>query len=205
MKDDFYKEALNSAIEELSLLTRERDELNLRIEFLDERLDKLRQVVLGLSHIADFDIQKIKDENPNLFPEYIDPRLGVTEAVRKVLQDAGTFMTPTDIRDGVLRVSNAIHGHKNPMATIHTVLRRLIESDEVGMFVDQDEKTTYAWIGDEKARKNIANQINHKDASDMMSRMKKKAPPVIDGFSGQGSPPNRPVIRLKEKPKIKKK
>jgi hypothetical protein len=151
MTDDFYKKAFDSAVDELSSLTTRHSNLLKEAATLEERIEKVRQGALGLATLADIDFQQIKDKYPKLFEDQIDPRMGITDAVREALRMNGGLMTPTDVREGVFRISPAIAGHKNPMASIHAILRRLVDSDEVLIGTDKEKRTVYVWAGTDEA------------------------------------------------------
>lgn len=188
---DDYKKALESAIEELASLTDHREAVANMLESLDERLHKLRQGVLGLCSISECDFEAIKEKHPKLFPDFIDPTLGLSDSIREVLKSRGDMMSPTEIRDGVVRISTAVSGHKNPLASIHTTLKRLVDADEVVMGIDEGGKTTYGWVGDDKARRRIAKQFASEDAIEILKSMRKQIASnvSIDPFVGQGSAP----------------
>src|SRR5687768_8042063 len=131
MTDDSYQKAFTSAVAELAELQRQRDEEQKKVDTLDERMDKVRQGALGLAALVDIEFEEIKRDYPRLFNEEHDPKLGITEAVKLALRDSPNALAPTQIKERVLQISPAVAGHKNPMASIHAVLRRLVDANEV--------------------------------------------------------------------------
>ena len=68
---------------------------------------------------------------------------GLSNAVRQALRDAGSKgMTPMEVRDAV---GFHVHGHSNPLASVHTVLKRLAKSPDV-IASEVDGKTVYRWV-----------------------------------------------------------
>ena len=55
---------------------------------------------------------------------------GLTDAVRKILAEADEPLAASEIRDRLSTMGFDMKSYSNPLATIHTILRRLTESDE---------------------------------------------------------------------------
>ena len=60
---------------------------------------------------------------------------GLTDACRVVLKNAGTPVTPTEVRDRLESIGFDLAKYSNSLAAVHTVLKRLNESKEV-LFVE---------------------------------------------------------------------
>lgn len=144
MADEYYKSALELGVQELADLMREREELDARREELSERIARVRQGVLGLSALAGYNPQALEMQYPHLFPDLLDSDIGLTDAVRKVLQANGKFMTPVGVRTGLRTLGFDIGRYKNPLASIHTVLKRLKDAGEVEPGLIEDN-TAYKW------------------------------------------------------------
>jgi hypothetical protein len=56
---------------------------------------------------------------------------GLTDAVRTILAKADEPLSAGEIRDRLVGMGFDMKSYSNPLATIHTILRRLAESDEV--------------------------------------------------------------------------
>ena len=59
------------------------------------------------------------------------PPAGMTDCIRDVLKDAPEPLTAAEIREKLEALGFDMKSYSNPLATIHTVLRRLTEADEV--------------------------------------------------------------------------
>lgn len=147
MTHDFYKQAFEAAVGELATLSKNRDTLLKEAGTLEDRMEKVRQGALGLVSLADIDFQEVKDKYPDLFADQIDIRMGITDAVRAVLSSSSEMLTPIEIRERVFQINPAIAGQKSPLASIHAIIRRLIDKWEVTYGVDNFERTAYGWIG----------------------------------------------------------
>lgn len=161
-----YKNAFRSALQELTELSQQRTDVQIQLDELDERIERVRQGALGLSVLAGIDFQEIKTKYPDLFEEQIDARMGITDAVREALRTESEMLTPMEVRDKVFRISPAIAGHKNPLASIHAVLRRLQDKNEVAYAVHEDtSKTMYGWIGSDDWKQRLKRWIKNSDES----------------------------------------
>jgi hypothetical protein len=159
MTDDFYKKAFNSALEELATLAKRRTLLKKELLDLEDRMEKLRQGAVGLASLANVEFHEIKENYPDLFEDEIDPRMGITDAVRETLRASQGWLTPVDVRNRLYLMIPAIASHKNPLASIHAVLRRLVDKGEVVSGSDAEKRTVYAWIGSDEAIRRLYNEF----------------------------------------------
>jgi hypothetical protein len=68
---------------------------------------------------------------------------GLTNAVRSALHTAaGTPLTPREVRD---IVPMFLVGHSNPLASVHTVLKRLSRTDDVEA-TTKEGNVAYRWV-----------------------------------------------------------
>jgi predicted nuclease with TOPRIM domain len=141
-----YRHTLDSAIKELADLMEEREKLDERREALHERIVKLRRVVWGLASLCD--VENIDHEHPSLFPdEFSDTAdVGLTDAIRQVLSShEEASLSPVFIRDRLADVGFDIKTHKNILASIHTVLKRLQRQGEAIPII-REGRTAYKWV-----------------------------------------------------------
>jgi predicted nuclease with TOPRIM domain len=145
-----YRQTLDSAIKELAELMEEREKLDERRETLHQRIVKLRRVAYGLASLCD--VENIDDEHPSLFPnEFSDNAdVGLTDAIRQVLSShEEANLSPVFIRDRLADVGFDIKTHKNILASIHTVLKRLQRQGEVTPHI-REGRTSYKWVAKKK-------------------------------------------------------
>lgn len=77
--------------------------------------------------------------------KWFGPTSGITQSIRAVLKsDPARAFTATDIRDELLHRGVALR-QKNPMATIHQILHRLVQSGTVKVFTLEPGRNHYQW------------------------------------------------------------
>jgi uncharacterized protein (UPF0335 family) len=144
MNDKSYEDALNVAIKELSGLMEECEILETRRAQLNQRIARLRKGVAGLSSLAGREWPDVINQHPNLFPDSMPLDIGMTDAVRKVLQSNDIFFTPVDVRTDLRSFGYDTEQYKNILASIHTILKRLAAAGEVQTGTVEDG-TVYKW------------------------------------------------------------
>jgi hypothetical protein len=128
---DFAKTWSDIWAERQSLLARRTDletdlcEIRTKISHLDEVLSHLGPLA-GVS------------DTTNL------PALGITDAVRVVLQGADNRLSATEIRKELLDKGYDLSGLSEPMASIYKILSRLVESEEVER-EKEEGRVYYKW------------------------------------------------------------
>jgi hypothetical protein len=145
-----YQYTLDSAIKELTDLMEQREKLDEKREALHERIVKLRRAVRGLASLCD--VEDIEEEHRSLFPdEFADNTdVGLTDAIRQVLSShEEAFLSPVFIRDRLADVGFDITTHKNILASIHTVLKRLQRQGEATPII-REGRTAYRWVPKKK-------------------------------------------------------
>jgi hypothetical protein len=80
---------------------------------LDARILQLQQDIRHVARIVDVTVD--------------DPitQLGLTDAIRYVIQHAGKPMTPVDVRDELLKRYCDPEDYRNLLASVHTIMKRL--------------------------------------------------------------------------------
>jgi len=71
----------------------------------------------------------------------------LADACRIVLKNSTKPLSPTDVRDGIVALGYDLTGKTNPMASIHSVLNRLFNSENVAKLTDHDGNTVFLWKG----------------------------------------------------------
>jgi len=133
MTDEHYKEAFATARQELERLLEQREEI-------DKRISQLKQSIVALAPLA---------EEQDLLAEIVKGwmgEMGITDAIREVLKSSGDALTAMEVKDQLVRTGTSLRDYKNPLASIHAVLKRLVESDEAIADTDTEGNATYQWI-----------------------------------------------------------
>ena len=136
VKTEEYKRTLDAAKAELETLTEQR-------EAIDERISKLKRAIIALSPLSE-----TEGSNPfgvDLTPLTVElAAYGITDACREVLKSAGKPVTPVEVKMRLVQMNPAFAKQGSLMASIHTVLKRLVPKDAKSWITDQGE-TVYEW------------------------------------------------------------
>lgn len=100
----------------------------------EAKVARLQRTVLALSSLV---------EQPT-----IDPALGLTESIKAVLRSvAPGGLFPTTIRIKLEEAGFDFSSSKNPMASIHAILKRLVDKGVVEIGTkNKDGKPAYHWM-----------------------------------------------------------
>jgi hypothetical protein len=122
MARDTYKQAYETAKLDLLQQLKRRDQL-------DQKIRRLRQTVKALGEQCGAPPDEI-DKLLLVEGFTIDSPRGFTDAIRRLFRVHETALTPTEIRDDLLKMSIGA-GQVNLLSSIHTVLRRMVEAGEI--------------------------------------------------------------------------
>lgn len=107
---------------ELQVLQQHREELQRQLAETDKKMSSLAKTLSALAPLAG-------EEPP---PSPPDPGSGgITDRIRSILRQSGEPLSPVQIRDLLEEAGCDLNGYVNPLSTIHTVLRRLLEGREI--------------------------------------------------------------------------
>ena len=127
MSKDDYKRALEAAVREYEKLTAKHADL-------EGRLAQLKHSIAALTKLCGY--------------EPTTP-LGLTDACRLVLRNAVAPLTALEVRDRLVSIGIDLGRYSNPLASIHTVLKRMHEGGELVERDRDDEpdaRTAYAFV-----------------------------------------------------------
>jgi len=136
------EEEVEEAREELADLFKQREELEIRIA-------KQQRRVAALAALVDESEESDQILELNLG--------GLTDVVRSALRAGGPRgLTPIEIRTRLIQLSFPTNEYKNFMASLHSVLNRLVDAGEVRVVIfDKHEGrdgSVYQWVGGIKNR-----------------------------------------------------
>jgi hypothetical protein len=143
-----YKDSLWEARNELQELRVVRGEL-------DRRIAQLEQTVLALAALCN------RPEEEDLAPQ------GFTDVCRQILQATNQDLTPTQMRDALVKRGFDLTKYDNPLAVIHTTLQRLAKQGEATIVRRTGEDKGYRWTA------------NDPNALEALRRTKDKKSPVL--------------------------
>ena len=123
-----YKAALDAALREYETLLQQKADLDSRLAQLGESIGTLTRLCGYTPTVA----------------------YGLTEACKTSLRCAAAPMTPLEVRDRLQATGFDINRYSNPLAAIHTVLRRLTDSGEVRRRTSRSKGATYEFTAPAK-------------------------------------------------------
>ena len=124
MANDDYQRALAAATKEYEALAAERTRI-------DQRLTELAHSIGTLTRLCGY--------TPTV-------SWGFADACRAVLRSSRVPMTPAEGRDRLSGIGFDLEAYANPLAAIHTTLKRLVEAEELKIAVIAPAgKLAYVW------------------------------------------------------------
>jgi hypothetical protein len=144
MTETSYKRTYKLAIDELTKLMEQYEDLEGQMETLRRRINTVRRGVYGVAALCGVNPEK---EYPDLFPRTLSSDTGFTDAIRQVLKSKGKFayFTPVGVRDELKTMGFDLSKYKNPLASIHTTLKRLETRGQVAGETSDSGGVLYSW------------------------------------------------------------
>lgn len=143
--NEFWKKALQKAREERQQLVEQRlmfDAMLSNLELEREANEvRIRQLEKAMGELANLTGDCIFSA---LLPIEGLTSLPIAEACRRVLKSADRHWTAVAVRDALLEQKYDLAAHQNPLATIHSILKRFVESGEV-ITSGNGRQKTYRW------------------------------------------------------------
>ena len=112
---------------------------------LDHKIARLQFVVTDLQNLcAERDHKSFKNRVERVVKR--DLKAGITESTRVILQENFFPMTANDLKEKIEARKLNLARYSNPLAVIHTVLKRLVQGGEVRIVPQASGKNAYQWI-----------------------------------------------------------
>jgi len=143
-RDDAHlREVIRSAEQELRLLLQRRAELM-------KRIGTLKQTLGGLAAI--FGPSVLNRELMGLLDRAVDKRRpGFTNACRNLLMESSEPLGAHEIcRRLQASYPGLLQHHKDPVASVTTVMNRLVDYDEARRLMDPHNRRCWQWVADPK-------------------------------------------------------
>lgn len=139
--DSHVQEVVKTAHEELRQLMRQRAEIM-------KRIGTLKQTIAGLANLFGDDI--LGEELLELVDRKTGGRQpGFTKACRMVLMEAGRPLAVREVCEQIQqRLPAVLLRHKDPLASVTTVLNRLVEYGEAQSLVRENGRRAWQWVSD---------------------------------------------------------
>src|SRR5271165_4630297 len=134
-----YRNQINDCMAEIAQLVQEK-------QSLDRRIGKLQQIVIANADM----LSDAEKESVLLALDDALPPTGFTQAIRFELRRAGQRgLTPKEMRAALINRGIDLHSQSNPLASIHTVLKRLVAAGEAGLQTraahEGKQDSVYCW------------------------------------------------------------
>ena len=135
------EQVLKAAHDELLQLMQQRAEVM-------KRIGTVKQIIVGLAnlfgdHVLGDDLLELIDRKPN------GRQPGFTKACRTVLMEAGRPLGAREVCQELEKRSPAILSrHKDPLASVTTVLNRLVDYGEARSLSNDRGRRVWAWVSD---------------------------------------------------------
>jgi hypothetical protein len=149
--------------------------LEIEQENIERQIARLKQALVGLVPLSEPPVDSTIAAEVAAFVN----ETTLADAVRQILRAAESPLTPTEIKQKLVNMGKDLSGQKNVMASIHSLLKRLVESEEIeskenGLFYIW--KFTYAdkLVGRARSRDN-AGAFPSPDSIKLWNAMKAKA------------------------------
>ncbi len=142
--DPHVHEVVKTAHEELRQLMRQRAEIM-------KRIGTLKQTIAGLANLFGDDI--LGEDLLELVDRKTGGRQpGFTKACRMVLMEAGRALTVREVCERIQdRMPAVLMRHKDPLASVTTVLNRLVEYGEAQSVIRDNGRRAWQWVADSVA------------------------------------------------------
>jgi len=139
--DPHVQEVVKTAHEELRQLLRQRAEIM-------KRIGTLKQTIAGLANL--FGDEILGEELLELVDRKTGGRQpGFTKACRMVLMEAGRPLAVREVCEQIQqRLPAVLLRHKDPLASVTTVLNRLVEYGEAQSLVRENGRRAWQWVSD---------------------------------------------------------
>jgi hypothetical protein len=139
--DIHIQEVLRSAQEELRSLLRQRAEIM-------KRVGTVKQTIAGLANM--FGDEILNDDLLELIDRKSSGRQpGFTKACRMVLMEAGRPLSAREVCEHIQsKVPSMLQRHKDPLASVTTVLNRLVDYGEARSLVNQGGRRAWEWVSE---------------------------------------------------------
>ena len=133
-----YHRTLYKAQQDLARLLVKRQQL-------DQKIARRHAVVTNLQNLCAEMNQKTFDQRVDRVIKK-DLKTGITQSARVILEETFFPMTPSELLRSIEARKYNLTRYANPLAVIHTVLKRLLQSGEVREVLQPDDKKAYQWV-----------------------------------------------------------
>jgi hypothetical protein len=147
-----YGQAFDTAANELERALAEK-------AALDVRITERRDAVVALSNVLGQGDSKRRNRFDRLIAALPVTTLNLSEAVRDVVYYTKKGLTPTEVRDSIVKRTPEFRETVNLLASVHSTLKRLTKQGEID-YQTGNGNAFYSWAGPKwGARNSLANAL----------------------------------------------
>jgi hypothetical protein len=140
--DPHVEAVVRSAEQEIRELLQQRAKVMKRIETIKQALSKLAEM---------FGDSILNGEVLNLLDHKAERHSGFTQACRSVLMESTTPLSARQVRDRIQEASPPlIARHKDSLASVTTILSRLVQYSEARCVVLGPGRRVWEWVGENR-------------------------------------------------------
>ena len=133
-----YRRALYEANQDLAHCLVEREKI-------DHRIARLETVITDLQNLcAELDRKSFENRVDRVIRSGL--KQGITETARLILKETFFPMNARELKTGMEARKLDLSRYSNPLAVIHTVLKRLVQSGEVKVVARDKGRKAYQWV-----------------------------------------------------------
>jgi hypothetical protein len=137
-------EVVRAARQELDVLMRQRAEIM-------KRIGAVKQTLVGLTSIFDCSALLQDLSGTSIGAGISSHQTGLTNACRMALLQAGTPLRAHQVRDKLRFQGFSLESHRDPVASVTTILRRLGQYGEARPVMLPDGKRAWVWVAGDTA------------------------------------------------------
>ena len=116
-----------------------------RRQKIDHKVARLQAVINDLEDLcAERDQKHFERRVERVVKAHLN--MGITELARVMLKETSLPMTAPDLKERIEARKLDLSRYSNPLAVIHTVLKRLVQSGEVKVVPQKYGKKAYQWV-----------------------------------------------------------
>ena len=120
-----------------------------------KRIGAVKQTLVGLTSIFDCSALLQADISGTAYgPGVGSHQTGLTNACRMALLQAGTPLRAHQVRDKLRFQGFSLESHRDPVASVTTILRRLGQYGEAKPVTLPDGKRAWVWVAEDTPDKN---------------------------------------------------
>ena len=147
------QEVVRQAQEELHVLLQQRAEIM-------KRIGTVKQTIAGLANL--FGDGVLNEELMELVDRKSNGRQpGFTKACRMILMEAGRALSAREICDHFhQRTPGLLARHKDPMASVTTVLNRLVDYGEAQAVFSSNGRRAWRWVAETATENTVSDAVS---------------------------------------------